>query len=97
MLKIYNEHRVATKLQSIGLAVRGTPTGRIEHSGIPTELPQQTIEYGFPVDTHVDFSIDHADGQSIVKSYFTVAAIDGADQSIETEPQRIDRFTTLRQ
>jgi hypothetical protein len=94
ILKIYNEHRVATKLQSIGLAVRGTPTGRPEHSGVPTELPQQTIEYGFPVDTHVDFLIDRADGQSIVKSYFIVAATDGAGQSIETDPQRIDRFTT---
>lgn len=94
ILKIYNEHRIATRLQSIGLSVRGTPTGRIEHSGVPATVPRETVTYGFPIDTHVDFLIDHVDGQSIVKSYFTVAARDGADQSIETEPQRIDRFTT---
>jgi len=51
ILKIYNEHRVATKLQSMGLAVRGTPTGRIEHSGVPATVPQETVAYGFPLDT----------------------------------------------
>jgi hypothetical protein len=97
-LKIVNEHRVPTNIQRLGIAVRGAPTGRMEHAGAPAEFPQAIqgrIEFGFPVDAPIDFWIEHSDAQSVVKSYFVVAATDGTGQQTETSPQQIIRVMPI--
>jgi hypothetical protein len=93
-LKISNEHRAPTNIQSIGISVSGSVGGRIDRTAAPDSFPEnirQPIQYGFPLQVSLDFWIDHSDMQSIVRNYFVVAAVDGTGQQIETSPQQIPR------
>lgn len=93
-LKLSNAHRVETNIQSIGLAIRGTPNGKLINGGPPTEFPEilrQPIKFGLLIDVSLDFWIDHADAQTVVKNDFVIAAQDGAGEQLESDSKHISR------
>lgn len=98
-LKISNAHRVYTNIQGLGMTTRNAPHLPPAQGGPPTQFPEilrQPIKFGLPVDVSLDFWIDHADAQTIVKNYFVVAAQDGTGQHVETEPQHISRVLPMQ-
>lgn len=93
-LRITNEHRQPTNVQCVGLAIRGAPEGRVEHSGKPLQFPEALrtpIHYALPVEAVIDFRVDRADAQAVVKSYLSVAMTDGTGGQIESERRQIIR------
>jgi predicted nucleotide-binding protein len=93
-LRIINEHRQPTNVQSVGLAIRGAPDSRVEHSGIPLQFPdalRAPIHFALPIECVIVFRVDQADAQAVVKSYLAVVMTDGTGAQLESDRRQIAR------
>lgn len=99
-LKISNEHRIATRIGSFGIAVFETSSmdsGKL--FGVPTVIPEQMLQpihFGLPLEGWIAFLLEHTDSQAVVRKLFSVSIVDGLDQTYSTPPQKIHRVDPNR-